>query len=151
MVFRAVRPRIESPHAQCFLSAPRHRAAVGVTGVLTAAVSIAALLLAAWCGLATARDQPTKDWHLIGMAVVTALALAQLVFGVVEIANGHKADGGNVVFLLYAVGAVLVVPAAAFMSLVERTRWGSAIGVAGGLVLAALELRLDQVWGGGHG
>lgn len=128
-----------------------HRAAAGVTGVLTAVVSVAALLLAAWCGLATARDQPTKDWHLIGMAVVTALALAQLVVGIVELANGHKPSGGAVIFILYAVGAVLAVPAAAFMSLVERTRWGSAIGAAGGLVLAALELRLVQVWGGGHG
>ena len=118
---------------------------------LTAVVSVAALLLAAWCGLATARDQPTKDWHLIGMAVVTVLALAQLVVGVVLLANGHRAAGGDVVFLAYAVGSVLLVPAAGLMSLVERTRWGSAIATAGGLVLAALELRLVQIWGGGHG
>ncbi|QMU77684.1 hypothetical protein GXW83_20305 [Streptacidiphilus sp. PB12-B1b] len=118
---------------------------------LTAVVSVAALLLAAWCGLATARDQPTKDWHLIGMAVVTLLALAQLVVGIVELANGHKAQGGTVIFLAYAVGAVLTVPAAGLMSLVERTRWGSAIATAGGLVLAALELRLVEIWGGGHG
>jgi hypothetical protein len=122
-----------------------------VTGALTAVVSVAALLLAAWCGFATARDQPTKDWHLIGMAVVTVLALAQLVVGIVEIANGHKPTGGTVIFLAYAVGAVLTVPAAGFMSLIERTRWGSAIGAAGGVVLAALELRLVEIWGGGHG
>ncbi|MHA6765625.1 hypothetical protein [Streptacidiphilus sp. PAMC 29251] len=118
---------------------------------ITAAVSIAALLLAAWCGYATARNQPTKDWHLIGMAVVSVLALAQLVVGIVDIAGGRKPTGGTVVFFAYAVGAVLVVPAAGFMSLVERTRWGSAIATAGGLVLAALELRLDSIWGGGHG
>ena len=118
---------------------------------LTIAVSAAALLLAAWCGYATWRDQPTKDWHVIGMAVVSLLALAQLVVAVVEVANGHKPSGGSVIFFLYAVGAVLTVPAAGFMSLLERTRWGSAIVTVGGIVLAALELRLVQIWGGGHG
>ncbi|MBC3840007.1 hypothetical protein GXW82_06805 [Streptacidiphilus sp. 4-A2] len=118
-------------------------------GALTIVVSVAALLLAAWCGLATARDQPTKDWHMIGMAVVTVLALAQLVVGIVQVSSGHKPTGGAVVFLAYAVGTMLIVPAG--MSLVERTRWGSAIATAGGLVVAALELRLVQVWGGGHG
>jgi hypothetical protein len=51
----------------------------------------------------------------------------------------------------YLAGAVVAVPAAGFMSLVERTRWGSAIVVAGGLVLAVLEVRLMDIWGGGHG
>jgi hypothetical protein len=49
------------------------------------------------------------------------------------------------------VGALLTVPAAAFMSLAERTRWGSAIVAAGGLILAVLELRLNEIWGAGHG
>ena len=118
---------------------------------LTVLVSAAALLLAAWCGYATVRDQPTKDWHVIGMAVVSVLALAQLVVGIVEIAGGRKPSGGAVIFLAYAVGAAVTIPAAGFMSLVERTRWGSAIVTAGGLVLAALELRLVDIWGGGHG
>ncbi len=120
-------------------------------GALTVAVSVAALLLAAWCGYATARDQPTKDWHFIGMAVVTALALAQTVVGVVELARGRSADDGNVIFVAYLAGAALAVPAAGFMSLTERTRWGSAIVTAGAVVLAVLEIRLFDIWGGGHG
>jgi hypothetical protein len=122
-----------------------------VIGGLTVAVSVAALLLAAWCGYATARDQSTKDWHFIGMAVVTVLALAQLVVGVVELTGGKAADGGDVIFVAYLAGAALAVPAAGFMSLLERTRWGSAIVTAGGLVLAVLEIRLFDIWGGGHG
>ena len=43
--------------------------------VLTVVTGVAALLLGAWCGWAAYRDQPTKDWHFIGMAVVTVLAL----------------------------------------------------------------------------
>lgn len=118
---------------------------------LTVAISVAALLLAAWCGYATARDQSTKDWHFIGMAVVSLLAVAQLVVGVVELAGGRAAAGGDVIFVAYLAGAALAVPAAGFMSLLERTRWGSAIVTAGGLVLAVLEIRLFDIWGGGHG
>jgi len=122
-----------------------------VIGALTVSVSVAALLLAVWCGYATARDQSTKDWHFLGMAVVSVLALAQLVVGIVELAQGRKPVGGTALFLAYLVGALLAVPAAGFMSLLEHTRWGSAIVTAGGLILAVLEVRLFDIWGGGHG
>ncbi len=120
-------------------------------GWVTAAVSVAALLLAAWCGVATARDQSTKDWHFIGMAVVSLLALAQLVIGIVELVTGRRPTGGTVIFVSYLAGAALAIPAAGFMSLLERTRWGSATVAAGGVILAVLEVRLLDIWGGGHG
>jgi hypothetical protein len=115
---------------------------------LTIAVSVAALALAAWCGFAAYRDQPTKDWHFIGMAVVSLLALAQLVVGIVQLARGQKADDGSVIFIAYLAGAVLAVPAAGFLSLTERTRWGSVTVAAGAVVLAVLEVRLHDIWGG---
>ncbi|MCL2551990.1 MAG: hypothetical protein FWE15_28830 [Actinomycetia bacterium] len=114
-------------------------------------VSVTALLLAAWCGLAAYRDSPTKDWHFIGMAVVTLAALVQLVVSLVQLARGERPDHGMAVFLAYLIGAACTIPAAAFMSLAERTRWGSAVVAAGGVILAVLELRLHEIWGAGHG
>lgn len=116
---------------------------------LTIAVSVAALLLALWCGVAFARDQPTKDWHLVGAAVVTVLALAQLVVGLVQLGRGERPQDGTAVFVTYLLGAAATVPAAAFLSLAERTRWGSATVAAGGVILAVLEVRLFDIWGGG--
>ncbi|GAA4927233.1 hypothetical protein ACFPM3_08835 [Streptomyces coeruleoprunus] len=113
---------------------------------LTVAVSVAALALAAWCGFAAYRDQPTKDWHFIGMAVVAVLALAQLVVGVVQLVRGEKAEEGTAIFVAYLLGAFFAVPAAGFMSLLERTRWGSATAAAGAVVLAVLEVRLYDIW-----
>ncbi|MEJ8656069.1 MULTISPECIES: hypothetical protein [Streptomyces] len=115
---------------------------------LTVALSAAALALAAWCGFAAYRDQPTKDWHFIGMAVVTVLALAQLATGIVQLARGEKPDEGSVIFVSYLIGAFAAVPAAGFLSLAERTRWGSATVAAGAVVLAVLEVRLYDIWGG---
>jgi hypothetical protein len=109
---------------------------------------VAALLLAAWCGWAAYRDQPTKDWHLIGMAVVSVLALVQLVVGIVRLAGGEEPSQGTTIFVAYLLGAFVCVPAAGFMSLAERTRWGSVTAAAGGVVLAVLEVRLYDIWGG---
>jgi hypothetical protein len=114
-------------------------------------VSVAALLLAAWCGLAAYRDSPTKDRHFVAMAVVTLATLVQTVVAVVQLGRGDRPEQGMAVFLAYLLGAACTVPAAAFMSLAERTRWGSAIVAAGGVILAVLELRLHEIWGAGHG
>ncbi|MGW0749440.1 hypothetical protein [Streptomyces sp. NPDC002587] len=114
---------------------------------LTVAIGVAALALAAWCGHAAWRDQPTKDWHFIGMAVVTVLVLAQLVIGLVMLARGEKPDEGTVIFVAYLVGAFAAVPAAGMLSLSERTKWGSVTVAAGAVVLAVLEVRLYDIWG----
>lgn len=63
--------------------------------VLTLVTGVAALLLAAWCGWAAYRDQPTKDWHFIGMAVVSVLALVQLIVGIVQLARGEEPAAGH--------------------------------------------------------
>ncbi|MBB1244678.1 MULTISPECIES: hypothetical protein [Streptomyces] len=118
---------------------------------LTVAVAVTALALAAWCGHAAYRDQPTKDWHFIGMAVVTVLALAQLVVGVVLLAQGREPADGTVVFVSYLLGAAAAIPAVGFLSLAERTRWGSVTVAAGAVVLAVLQVRLHDIWGGGVG
>ena len=115
---------------------------------LTVAVAVTALALALWCGYAAYRDQPTKDWHFIGMAVVSVLALAQLVVGIVQLARGENAHEGTAIFIAYLIGSFAAVPAAGFLSLGERTRWGSATVAAGAVVLAVLEVRLYDIWGG---
>jgi hypothetical protein len=115
--------------------------------VLTLTTGVAALLLAAWCGWAAYRDQPTKDWHFIGMAVVTLLTLVQLIVGIVQLARGEKPEQGTTIFLAYLLGSFACVPAAGFMSLAERTRWGSITVAASGVVLAVLEVRLHDIWG----
>ncbi|MEW2220213.1 hypothetical protein AB0939_13065 [Streptomyces sp. NPDC006990] len=118
---------------------------------LTVTLAVAALVLAAWCGWAAYRDQPTKDWHFLGMAVVTLLALAQLVVGIVQAARGHTAADGSVIFFSYLVGVVACVPVVGLLSLTERTKWGSLTVVAGAVVLAVLQVRLYDIWGGGTG
>ncbi|MFH8345447.1 hypothetical protein [Streptomyces sp. NPDC018045] len=117
---------------------------------LTVTLGVTALALAAWCGFAAYRDEPTKDWHFIGMAVVCLLGVVQLVVGLVQLGSGGTPRDGTAIFVAYLIGATACVPATGLMSLSERTRWGSATVAAGAVVLAVLEVRLFDIWGGGH-
>ncbi|RAJ60638.1 hypothetical protein K378_04457 [Streptomyces sp. Amel2xB2] len=116
---------------------------------LTVALAVAAIALAAWCGWAAYRDQPTKDWHFIGMAVVTLLGLAQLVVGIIRLATGGEAAEGTAIFVAYLAAVAACIPVVGLISLTERTRWGSLTVAAGALVLAVLQARLHEIWGGG--
>ncbi|WP_031515257.1 hypothetical protein [Streptomyces sp. NRRL F-5123] len=118
---------------------------------VTITVSVMALLLAAWCAWSAYRDEPTNDRHFAGMAVVTLATLVQLVISLVQLGHGDRPEQGVPVFVGYLIGTVCTVPAAAFMSLTERSRWGTAVVAAGGVILAVLELRLYDIWGAGHG
>ncbi|HWM36986.1 MAG TPA: hypothetical protein VNS49_07695 [Streptomyces sp.] len=118
---------------------------------LTVVLTVAALALAAWCGWAAYRDQPTKDWHFIGMAVVTLLALVQLAVGIVRLARGADPAEGTAIFVAYMAAVVACVPVVGLISLTERTKWGSLTVVAGAVVLAVLQARLHDIWGGGNG
>lgn len=139
---------LESSHACHAPTARLCRPGAPVIDALTLAVGVAALVLATWCGFAFARDQSTKDWHFIGMAVVSVLALVQLVVGVLRLTGGDKPAQGTTIFVAYLLGAAAAIPAAGFMSLAERTRWGSATVSAGAVILAVLEVRLYDIWGG---
>jgi hypothetical protein len=66
----------------------------------------------------------------------------------VQLARGDRPEQGTVIFVAYLLGAFACVPAAGFMSLAERTRWGSVTVAAGGFVLAVLQVRLYDIWGG---
>ena len=119
---------------------------------LTVAVAVAALLLGVWCALTAGRNQPVKDWHYAGIAGVTLLTLVQLVIGVARMAGGERAAGDSTtVFVAYLVSVAACLPLVAIVALGERSRWGSATVAAGALLLAVLQLRLHDVWGGGLG
>jgi hypothetical protein len=110
-------------------------------------VIAAALALAAWGGLATARHRAPDRWLYVGAAVVAGLVAVQGVIAVVRLIAGADVDAG--LFIGYLVTAVVLVPCGIALARLEPTRWGSAILAAGGLVLAPLTLRLIQIWHAG--
>jgi hypothetical protein len=114
---------------------------------LATAVIVAGLLTAAWCLLAAVRDRPTGYGQLAAMAVAEVLALVLGGWAVVRLVAGER-PAELATFIGYLIVALLLLPAGAALSIVERTRWGAVIAGVAALVLPVLVVRLQQVWDG---
>jgi hypothetical protein len=93
------------------------------------------------------RDEVAGDPMFIVLAVVEVLLLLQLVLGSVALAQTSR-DVSGTLFVSYLVGTTLALPIGAFWSLAERSRAGTTVLAVAVLTVAALELRLDAIWGG---
>ncbi|SDL32206.1 hypothetical protein SAMN05216298_3405 [Glycomyces sambucus] len=108
------------------------------------AAQAAALAMSAWFFVETARSQRVGRRHVVGVAVLEAFVLAQLVAGI-AIVPGEDGSGAGL-FFSYLVTALLVPVAALFWGSIDRSRWGIGTAAASGVVVAALLLRIHQIW-----
>ena len=114
-----------------------------------AVLAVAASGLVVW-GLVAARlgRAPGRAMLLTG-AAVEALLLVQAVVAVVGMATDRGPEGSTVLFVSYLATVVLVLPAAIGWALLERDRWSSAVVAVGAFTVAAMVVRLWDVWTGG--
>ena len=117
---------------------------ISVLLVLVVVLAVATALLAL---VDVARDRDPGWWTTGALAATELLLLVQLVVGVVKLAGTDRNVSG-LPFTAYLVLAVLIPPVSFVWAATERTRWGTAVIVVGAVATIALELRLDQIWGG---
>jgi hypothetical protein len=121
--------------------------------VLAAVLTYVALAGAVWAAVLVIANKPVelREWHGLwlygGLVLLEVGLLAQLVVGIVELANDDRAVEAAT-FVGYLVTTVLVLPIAGFWALLERTRWGPVVMVVGCLTIPVLIVRLRQVWDG---
>lgn len=96
-------------------------------------------------GLAIAKRGP-NDVTVLGLGLVGALVLVELVFGVAGPAMGNPCLGDGLEWWMYLVAAVLIPPAAMIWALVERTRWSNLIIATAALGLAVMVFRMHTIW-----
>jgi hypothetical protein len=114
-----------------------------LTSVIVA-IALGLVGLTAWLAIAD-RACGRAVWVLaIGLE---GLLAAQGAVGVVLGARTERPLAGWV-FGGYLLGSLFVVPAAWLWAKVEPGRWGAGVMVVAGLVIAVLEARLGQIWGG---
>jgi hypothetical protein len=111
------------------------------------AVTIGALLVAAWCLVEVARNRPPGRLQYAGLAVVEALVLVHLGAAIVALAGGARPHEYGT-FLGYLIAYVIVVPMGFLLARAEPTRWGSVIACVACLIDAVVVVRLNQVWSG---
>ena len=108
------------------------------------AVQAAALAMSAWFFVDTARSQLVARRHFIGVAVLEVVLLVQLAVAIAIVPG--EAGGGKALFFSYLVTAILVPVAASFWGSIDRSRWGIGTVAASGVIVAALMLRIHQIW-----
>jgi hypothetical protein len=114
---------------------------------LATTVIVTSLAVAAWCLVSTALNRPPTWGHLLAVAAVELVALAQIVVAVVRLVGGAR-PAELATFIGYLVVSGVVLPAGTWLAMLERSRWGSAILGAASLVLTVIVVRLQDVWRG---
>ncbi|WP_106849479.1 hypothetical protein [Blastococcus sp. Marseille-P5729] len=82
---------------------------------------------------------------LLMLALSAALVVAQAVVAAVQMGRGHEMSE-TATFIGYLATNVIMLPAAAYVAYVERSRWSSVAMAVAGFVVAVLEVRLQQLW-----
>lgn len=93
------------------------------------------------------RNLPAGDPAFVIVGVLELLLVVQLVLGSVALARAGD-DVSGVLFVSYLLGVVVAPIIGVFWSLAERTRAGTLVLLLAIATVAALEVRLDAIWGG---
>jgi hypothetical protein len=118
-----------------------------VYDTLVNAIMIASGAVAVWCYVPAARDRWVGHGPVVAAAVVELALIVAAVAAVVRLADGQRPHE-FATYIGYLIASVVVLPLAAALALMERTRWGSIVLGSGALVMVVLMLRLRQVWHG---
>jgi hypothetical protein len=116
-----------------------------VDGLATALI-VLSLALALWAGGCAALDRLPPRPHLQLLFVLQALVVVQ---AVVALVRSGEWGGSKPELLGYLAVSAVLVPGGLFLTVEERSRWGTLVLAAACLTLAVVVVRLDAVWAAG--
>ena len=116
-----------------------------VDGLATALI-VLSLALAAWAVGCAALDRLPPKPHLQLLFVLQALVVLQ---AGVALVRSSAWDGSKPELFGYLAVSAVLVPGGLFLTVEERSRWGTLVLAAACLTLAVVVVRLDTVWASG--
>lgn len=120
-----------------------------VDGMATA-VTVAALAVALWSFLEVTRGKAPHRSLLLGVALVEALLVVQVLVAVVRLTTDRTPDD-LATFVGYLAASLVILPLGLVWAWSEKNRSASAVLGVVCLVIPVLVLRMNQVWDGvGH-
>lgn len=88
---------------------------------------------------------PPRRPALILLVLGILMVIAQIVVAAVQLAGGHRMTE-TATFIGYGATNALLLPAAAYVARIERSRWSSIALLVAALTVAVLEVRMYQLW-----
>jgi hypothetical protein len=117
-----------------------------VVGGLATAMIVLSLALAAWAAVCAALDRLPPKAHLQLLFLLQALVVLQ---AVVALVRSPDWDGPSAELFGYLAVSAVLVPGGLFLTVEERSRWGTLVLAAACLTLAVVVVRLNTVWAAG--
>ena len=112
---------------------------------LQIALTALAVVIALWLVVLIVIGRQPDDWLYGALGLLEIGLVVQLVIGLVRLGGDHA--GVNVAaYLGYLIGSLLILPAAFFWSVGERSRAGTGVLLVAVVVIPVLFLRLHQLW-----
>lgn len=118
-----------------------------MVGWLAGTLMALGLAAAVWLLVTAARDGMVQAVHLIGLAVLEAGLIAQVVVAVVQMARGHE-PAEKATFIGYLCGSLVVLPIGAFLGVGERSKWGAVAAGVACVTVPVVILRMQDLWNG---
>ncbi|MDV6012706.1 hypothetical protein [Haloechinothrix sp. LS1_15] len=115
--------------------------------LLPNALTIAALLTAAWTLIPLVRDRGPDRILLGALALIEIGLIVLAVLGIVAL-TGTDREIDTLSFVAYLIGTLFILPVATAWALAERSRWGNAVLLIGCLAIPVMILRMNQIWAG---
>jgi threonine/homoserine efflux transporter RhtA len=97
------------------------------------------------CAVKALRDRPVGRLEVTAAGLLEVGVLFYVIVRIADLIGGHR-PSSLAVAIAYLIGILLVMPVAAALGIVERTRWGPIVLGVGALVVCVLFARIDQVW-----
>ena len=116
-----------------------------MTGPLATAIIVASLVMAAWAVVLLIANRAPGRAVWGGIAAFEVLMIAFVLWGIVATVT-RDVDFPRLEFVLYLLGVLVLVPAAAWWVREEKSRAAAAVLLVAFLVVPVMVVRIQQVW-----